>query len=230
MVLFRYLLLLRRYFWLLLGTGAALFLLFLHLSGLIIERMKHDLLPPNARLIATGMLEVFMVKLQMALVLTALALVPLALLLILRALRIKPRLSTVLWLSAALGLLLLGFGFTYFLLLPIAVKVLTALTTGAGVLAYYSINQFILFAFITTVIFSVLFELPLLLTWLVLRGFVSVDSLKEKRKFVYVGIVTLAAVITADPTPMSQLLLSFPLILLYELSILTAQLILKIRE
>jgi sec-independent protein translocase protein TatC len=230
MALFRYLLLLRRHAWFLLGTGVAFFTLFFFLSGFIIQRMKQDLLPESARLIATGMLETVMVKLQIALVLTGIAIIPLAFLIILRTLHFRFKASTILWLIAALALFLLGFGFTYFLLLPTAVKVLTTLTTEAGVLAYYSINQFIFFAFLTTVIFSLLFELPLVVTWLALRGFVSVESLKQKRKFVYVGIVTLAAIITADPTPMSQLLLSFPLIILYEMSILVASFLLKIRE
>jgi sec-independent protein translocase protein TatC len=229
MALFRYLLLLRRHAWFLLGTGLAFFSLFFYLSGFIIQRMKQDLLPESARLIATGMLETVMVKLQIALVLTAVALLPVVLLLVARALRFKVKLSLVLWLVSALLLLLLGFSFTYFLLLPTAVKVLTALTTEAGVLAYYSINQFIFFAFLTTVIFSLLFELPLAVTWLALRGLVSIESLKQKRKYVYVGIVTLAAIITADPTPMSQLLLSFPLIVLYEMSILVASFLIKIR-
>ncbi|NOZ59573.1 MAG: hypothetical protein GXO66_08390 [Euryarchaeota archaeon] len=229
-MLLRYLLLLRRHAWFLLGTGAAFFFLFFYLSGFIIQRMKQDLLPESARLIATGMLETVMVKLQIALVLTAVALIPVALLLVARALRFRPGLGFLLWLGSALLLLLLGFSFTYFLLLPTAVKVLTALTTEAGVLAYYSINQFIFFAFLTTVLFSLLFELPLVVTWLALRGIVSLDSLREKRKYVYVGIVTLAAVITADPTPMSQLLLSMPLILLYELSLVVAGLLIKIRE
>lgn len=226
----RYLLLLRRHAWFLLGTGFAFFFLFFYLSGHIINRMKQDILPESARLIATGMLETVMVKFQIALVLTIIALIPIAAFLILRTLRFRLRLGAALWLLAGIALLLLGFGFTYLLLLPTAVKVLTALTTEAGILAYYSINQFIFFAFLTTVIFSLLFELPLVVTWLALRGLVSVESLKQKRKFVYVGIVTLAAVITADPTPMSQLLLSFPLIVLYEMSILVASFLLKIRE
>ncbi|WP_456474281.1 twin-arginine translocase subunit TatC [Candidatus Pyrohabitans sp.] len=230
MPLIRYLLLLRRHAWFLLGTGFAFFFLFFYLSGYIINRMKQDILPESARLIATGMLETVMVKFQIALVLTIIALIPIAALLILRTLRFRLRLGVALWLLAGIALLLLGFGFTYLLLLPTAVKVLTSLTTEAGILAYYSINQFIFFAFLTTVIFSLLFELPLVVTWLALRGLVSVESLKQKRKFVYVGIVTLAAVITADPTPMSQLLLSFPLIVLYEMSILVASFLLKIRE
>ncbi|WP_457556046.1 twin-arginine translocase subunit TatC [Candidatus Pyrohabitans sp.] len=229
-MLFRYLLLLRKHAWLLLGTGTASFAIFFYLSDFIIQRMKQDLLPESARLIATGMLETVMVKLQIALVLTAVVLIAVSLLIVARALRFKPGLGTLVWLVVALVLLATGFSFTYFLLLPTAVKVLTALTTEAGVLAYYSINQFVFFAFLTTVIFSLLFELPLAVTWLALRGIVSLESLKRKRKYVYVGIVTLAAIITADPTPMSQLLLSFPLIFLYELSLLVAGVLIRIRE
>jgi sec-independent protein translocase protein TatC len=49
---------------------------------------------------------------------------------------------------------------------------------------------------------------------------VNVETLKARRKYVYVLIVLVAALITADPTPVSQLLLSGPLIFLYEVSII----------
>jgi sec-independent protein translocase protein TatC len=105
----------------------------------------------------------------------------------------------------------------------VAIGILTSLSIEAGVSAFFSINQFVLFAFITTIIFSAVFELPLLVSWLAINGIVSIQTLKEKRKHVYVGVFILAAVITADPTIISQVLLAIPLIILYELSIISAR-------
>jgi len=69
------------------------------------------------------------------------------------------------------------------------------------------------------ILFSLVFELPLIVTWLSINGYVSSSTLKEKRKHVIVGIFILTAIITADPTPFSQVLLSLPLVALYEISI-----------
>jgi len=75
------------------------------------------------------------------------------------------------------------------------------------------------FIIISILLFSIVFELPLIVTYLSIKGFVSSRTLKEKRKHVIVGIFILTAIITADPTPFSQILLSLPLVLLYEISI-----------
>lgn len=199
-----------------------------YLSGRIINGIKQDLLPGEAKIIAQTMLETVMVKLQISLVLTAVVALPAVSALILRYYRIKIlRLSLFPWLLAALILFLIGFGFTYLLLLPTAIGVLTSLTLEAGVLAYYSIAQFVLFIFLTTIIFSLLFELPLAVSWLTINNLVSEETLKEKRKYVYVGILVLAALITADPTIVSQMLLSIPLIFLYEASIVVSSFIKK---
>lgn len=204
-----------------------LFFIYFYVSEFVILRMKQDLLPEQARLIATGVMEAVMVKLQIALILTGITLLPISLLTFLIK---RLKLSHLVWIFAALGMLLLGFGFTYLLMLPLAVRVLTFLTIQAGVEAFYSLNQFIFFAFLTTVIFSVVFELPLVVVWLSLHGIINTESLKSRRRYVYVGIVTVAAVITADPTPVSQLLLSVPLIFLYEISIVVSDLLLKIKK
>ena len=63
-----------------------------------------------------------------------------------------------------------------------------------------------------------------------MRGLVYQASLKERRRYVYVAIVFIAAIITADPTPVSQVLLSGPLLFLSELSILIVGAVERVRE
>ena len=115
------------------------------------------------------------------------------------------------------------FNFTYFLLLPVAISVLTGFATDAGVSTFFSVNKFIIFTVISVILFALVFELPLVVSWLTINGFVSVETLKEKRKHVWVGVFILTALITADPTPVSQVLLSLPVIILYEFSILSSR-------
>lgn len=210
------------------GILGASFIAFFMVSERLITRIKGDILPPQANVIAQSPLEAVVVKLQISLVLSFLVVVAAIALLFLKRRGVRVwRASLFLWLAIGLALFALGFTFTYFVLLPTAVDILTGLTLESGILAYYSIGQFIFFIFITTLVFSLVFELPVVTTWLVVNRLVSLGTLKDKRKHIYVGIVVMAALITADPTPVSQLLLSGPLILLYEISIAVSSLLIK---
>jgi sec-independent protein translocase protein TatC len=177
----------------------------------------------GAELIATSPMEYVMVKLQIAFILGVLVALPVISFFVLRKFNVKIK-KNVIWILCGAGLFLLGFSFTYLFLLPTAIEILTSFAVQAGVTPFYSISQFVTFAVLTTVIFSLVFELPLVVSWLAINGFVSVKTLKERRKYVYVGIFILTAIITADPTPFSQILLSVPLIILYEISIISAKL------
>ncbi len=200
------------------------FSLFWFLADDIIARIKSDILPSGAKMIATSPLEYVVVRLEISLILAVLLALPIFVAMVLRRLGFEVRIKSLApWIIAALALLAIGFTFTYILLLPVTMQVLTGFTAEAGVLPYYSINEFVIFVFITTTIFTVVFEFPLVVSWLAIRGYVSTETLMEKRKAVYVGIFIVAAVITADPTPLSQVLLSIPLIVLYEASILSAK-------
>ena len=67
--------------------------------------------------------------------------------------------------------------------------------------------------------FGLSFQLPIVLVLLVKTGMLSVEKLKRGRRYAIVIIVTVAAFIT-PPDMFSQIALSVPLYLLYELSIL----------
>jgi len=194
----------------------------------IIQQIKKDMLDvlPEASLIATSPIEYVLVQIEISLVFAVFLTLPFIIYWIgnrfKRRLRGKTK-GLFIWALASLLLFLIGFSFTYFLILPKAFWILTYLTTEADIYAYYSVSSFMTFALLSIVVFSGVFELPLVVTWLAINGFVSVETLKEKRKAVIVGIFIVTGVITPDPTPFSQLLLSIPLIILYEASIVAAR-------
>ena len=74
--------------------------------------------------------------------------------------------------------------------------------------------------------FGISFQLPVLLSLLARVGFINSKYLQERRKYVVVIIFAVAAILT-PPDPITQIGLGIPLLILYELSILTVKLIEK---
>ncbi len=86
----------------------------------------------------------------------------------------------------------------------------------AKVSEYLSLVMKLIFAF------GIAFQLPVLLTLLAKVGILTSASLKKYRRYAYVGMFVIAAIIT-PPDVITQTGLAVPLILLYELSIYTAR-------
>ena len=71
-------------------------------------------------------------------------------------------------------------------------------------------------------LFGLSFQLPVLLNLLAKVGVVNSRYLKSIRRYVIVIIFTFAAILT-PPDPITQIGLAIPLLLLYELSIITVK-------
>jgi sec-independent protein translocase protein TatC len=115
-------------------------------------------------------------------------------------------------------LFITGIAFAYFLVLPAAFKVLLSFggTTDTPMI---TIDEYISFFLMTTLVFGAAFEMPLLLTLLGLMGIVSSAGLRRTRRYAIVGISVIAAIFT-PPDVISMMLLAVPLWMLYEISIL----------
>jgi sec-independent protein translocase protein TatC len=70
--------------------------------------------------------------------------------------------------------------------------------------------------------FGLVFELPLVLTFLARLGIVSVDFLKKNRKYALLLFFAGAAILT-PPDVVTQIMMALPLMVLYEVSILGAR-------
>ncbi len=130
-------------------------------------------------------------------------------------------------------LFFLGGALVYYFIFPLAWKFFLAFETpgGPGELAvelearvgeYLSLVMTLIFAF------GLCFQLPVLLTLLARVGIVSAKGLARRRKYALVIVFIVAAVLT-PPDVISQIGLALPIILLYEISILSVRLVEKRR-
>ena len=115
-----------------------------------------------------------------------------------------------------------GVAFAYYVLLPVSLRFLLGI--GHGTLApVISIDTYL--SFVTSIAFwcGVLFELPAVLYLLATVGVVTPAWLRQSRPYAILVMVIIAALVTPTTDPVSLLLMAAPMVLLYELSILTVR-------
>lgn len=116
---------------------------------------------------------------------------------------------------------LLGVAFGYFLLAPFTFSFLSNYKIGTQNIIETKpvLNDYIDNLIDITVGAGLAFELPVISFVLTRIGLITPSFLKEYRKYAYVGLLVIAAVITPSPDWMSQMIVVLPLIMLYELSV-----------
>jgi len=133
------------------------------------------------------------------------------------------------YLIATPTLFLLGGMLVYYLIMPLAIKFFLTFETVAqsGTLPIQleaKVNEYLSLIMRLIFAFGISFQLPVLLSLLARVGFVDSNYLKKRRKYVVVIIFALAAILT-PPDPITQIGLGIPLLILYELSILSVKII-----
>ncbi|MBA3010476.1 MAG: twin-arginine translocase subunit TatC [Proteobacteria bacterium] len=117
---------------------------------------------------------------------------------------------------------LLGSSFGYFIVFPYGFQFFLGFATET-IQAMPSMKEYLGFASKMLLAFGLVFELPLVLTFMARMGLVSVDFLKKNRKYAILVFFVVAAVIT-PPDVVTQIMMALPLMILYEISILGAKL------
>ncbi len=115
---------------------------------------------------------------------------------------------------------LCGILFAYYVLIPFSLNFFTSMGYG-DVQNNISINYY--FSFITWLMMGagIIFEMPIVSFILSAVGILTPKFLRTYRRHAIVGIMILSAFIT-PPDPISMLIMTFPLIILYEISILVS--------
>ncbi|HMG42188.1 MAG TPA: twin-arginine translocase subunit TatC [Acidimicrobiales bacterium] len=91
---------------------------------------------------------------------------------------------------------------------------------GHSLTQFYSPGKYLQLVVYMMLAFGVGFEFPVVLVFLQLAGILQPDTLRRVRRYAYVGITVVVAVITPSGDPFSMLALSVPMVVFYEISIL----------
>jgi sec-independent protein translocase protein TatC len=110
--------------------------------------------------------------------------------------------------------------FGYFIVFPIGFRFFLSFATE-NIQALPSMREYLSFASKLLLAFGLAFELPIVITFLAKLGVVSVDFLRKNRKYALLLFFVASAILT-PPDVVSQIMMAFPLMALYELSILGA--------
>lgn len=115
-------------------------------------------------------------------------------------------------------LFLLGISFGYFVLVPMMTWFFASYSLSPQIVNEFDITSFVS-TFIALVFGSgLLFQLPVVVYFLTKIGLLTPQFMRTYRKHSYVVILIVGAIVT-PPDPLSQMLISMPLFLLYEISI-----------
>jgi sec-independent protein translocase protein TatC len=121
--------------------------------------------------------------------------------------------------AAVTFLFLLGVLFGYYILSPMTIWFLSTYSISPEIH-----NEFDITSYVSTIVGMVLgsallFQFPVAVYFLTKVGVLTPQFMRKFRKHAIIAILIMGAIITPSPDPFSQLLISLPLYLLFEISI-----------
>lgn len=184
-------------------------------------------LPQGGQMIATDVAGAFLVPMKVTLMLAFVLALPYVLYqawaFVAPGLYVHERRLVLPLTAASVLLFFIGMSFAYFVVFPTVFGFVNEFAPE-GVAVMTDIEKYLSFVMTTFLAFGMTFEVPVIVIVLVRVGIVSLDQLKEARRYVIVGAFVIAAIFT-PPDVVSQFLMAVPLLLLYELGIFMAAMI-----
>ena len=180
--------------------------------------------PFKIELVNTGLTEQFMIHMKVALAAGVLMASPYILYLLFRfvspALYDNERRCSVRLTLAAYVMFMLGVAVNYFVVFPLTVRFLGTYQVSTDVHNLLTISSYVDTLAMMSIVFGIVFEIPVV-SWLLARfGLLKSTWMGRYRRHALVAIVAVAAVITPTSDVFTLTLVSLPIWLLYEASVL----------
>lgn len=124
----------------------------------------------------------------------------------------------------------LGVMFGYFIVTPLAINFLANYSISDSIANTITIQSYLSFVSTLSLGCGIVFEMPILVYILSKIGVLTPQFMRSSRRYSTVIILIIAAIITPTPDVFTMLTVSFPMFLLYELSIKISARVYKQRE
>ncbi|MBK6363018.1 MAG: twin-arginine translocase subunit TatC [Saprospiraceae bacterium] len=120
----------------------------------------------------------------------------------------------------------LGVLFGYYIISPFAISWLGGYTVGVEAVNSPTLASYVNYLTMFTIPTGLAFELPIVVYFLARTGIVGPNIMKKYRREAFLVIFIVAAVIT-PPDALTQILVGIPVYILYEISIIIAERVVK---
>jgi len=189
-------------------------------SGWVTDEQAQDF---YVKLINTGLAQQFMIHMKVAMCTGVLCASPYILYQLFRfvspALYANERKYVVRVVGYGYIMFMVGVLISYFLIFPLTFRFLGTYQVSDQVENMISLQSYISTLLMMSLAMGIVFEIPIL-SWLFAKlGFISADFMRRYRRHAVVIILVVAAIITLTSDVFTLLLVSFPMWLLYEVSI-----------
>ncbi|MDF2683518.1 MAG: tatC [Brevibacillus sp.] len=192
------------------------------LAGPLIEYLKQEPITDGVPIISLHPSDALRVYMQFAFLIGIVVTLPVALYHLWRfvspGLDVSEKRGSLYFIPAACLLFLVGIVFGYYVVFPMIMQFMTKMTASIGADPNYGIAEYFGFLFNMVIPFGVLFQLPIIVMFLTRIRILNPMRLAKMRRFAYFGLAVVGITLT-PPEIVSDILVTIPLLLLYEMSI-----------
>jgi sec-independent protein translocase protein TatC len=197
-----------------------------------VARPIMKMLPPNAHLIATGVMSPFMTPFKLSMYVALFIAMPYVLYqlwaFVAPGLYRREKRFAIPLLVSSIILFYCGMAFVYYAVFPVMFKFF-ARTTPTGVTWNADISSYLNFVMKMFFAFGLAYEAPVAVVLLVMTGLVKLDWLKHNRGYVLILVFVISAAVT-PPDSISMTIMAVPMYLLYEAGLFFAGMFEKMKR
>jgi len=142
------------------------------------------------------------------------------------ALYVKERKKAASFILISSILFFIGVLFGYFVVLPLSINFFATFKASSNIVNQFTVESYISMIKTSLIASGLVFEMPIIIYFLTKLGLVTPTFLRKYRRAAIVIILILAAIVTPPDIP-SQIIVSIPMLILYEASIIISALVVK---